>query len=79
MPFAITTVTVTLHGRAASDITTVEVDGSAVTIAPDRTWSTSIDVPGSGDRTVTITATGPGRIETRLVEVGAGTAPSGAG
>ena len=75
MPLSITTVTVTVHGTAAADITTVEVDGTPWTIAPDRSWSAAVTVPSSGTQTIAVTAIGPTRRETRMVEIGAGSPP----
>lgn len=75
MPLSITTITVELRGRVAPDITSIEVDGSPIIIAADRSWSHSLAVPLSTS-SVAITAIAPTRTETRLVEVGAGIAPA---
>jgi len=73
MPIAITTVVVRLAGQAASDITAIEIDGTAVTLASDKTWGADITVPvGSTPTMVAVTATGPLRTETRLVAVSEG-------
>lgn len=75
MPIAITTVVVRLAGRAADDITAIEVDGAAVTLASDKTWSADVTVPvGATPTMVAVTASGPRRTETRLVAVSEGVA-----
>lgn len=78
MPITITTVVVRLAGQAAADITSIEIDGVAITLAGDRTWSADITVPvGATPTMVAVTASGPTRTETRLVAVREGlTAPS---
>lgn len=73
MPISITTVVVRLAGRAAADITAIEVDGAAVALAADKSWSTDITVPtGSTPAMIAVTASGPTRSETRLVAVSEG-------
>ncbi len=79
MSLTIPSITVTVHGTAAGDITTIDVDGTPLVIAGDRSWSADVTVPGTGTRLVAITAIGPTRRETRMVEVGAGSPPSAPG
>ncbi len=78
MPVTITGLTVRLGGHVAADITTLEVNGNAVAIADDRTWTADITVPG-GTTAVTVTAIGPTRIDARSVEIGNGDPPVGIG
>jgi len=81
MPIAISTVVVRLTGRAAADITGIEIDGVPITLAADKSWTADITVPtGTAPTMVAVTATGPTRTETRLVAVRDGlTAPASVG
>ena len=76
MPLTIPSITVTVHGAAAGDITAIDVDGTPLVIAGDRSWSADVTVPGTGTRIIAITAVGPTRRETRMVEVGTGSPPT---
>lgn len=78
MPVSISGLTIRLGGHVAADITRLEVNGTAVTIADDRSWTEDITVL-DGTRTVTVTAIGPTRIDARSVEIGSGVPPIGIG
>ncbi len=68
MTLNVTSVSVRLAGHAAADIVSLEVDGVAVAIAGDRSWSIAIDVPAL-KKVVAITAIGPTRVVTRALTV----------
>lgn len=81
MAVAISSMKVRIGGTVAADVTALEVDGVAASIAVDRTWSVEVTVPASpGTSHVAVTAIGPRRRETRLVAVERlAAAPTGAG
>ncbi len=76
MPVSITSVVVRIVGTVAADMTAIAVDGAVVAIAADRTFSVDIALPTGATSVATyiatyvaITASGPARVETRLVAV----------
>lgn len=78
MALHITSITVALSGRVAADITSLEIDGAAVVPDAHGAWIWSGVVP-AGTRTVVVTAIGTSRRDTRVVEIGSGSAPVAAG
>lgn len=78
MPISITSITVELQGMVAPDITSLEIDGTAVAIAANRSWQHQVIVPPTST-TVAVTAIAPKRRETRMVEIGSGAAPAAPG
>ena len=68
---SITALTVTLTGVVGTNIQQVQVDGTVVTINPDRTWSTVVSAPAAGASTLVAITTfdDAGRSKTRTVTV----------
>ncbi|MBA2481199.1 MAG: hypothetical protein H0V44_11100 [Planctomycetes bacterium] len=77
MALTISTISIRIAGRAAADITALEVDGVAVPIAADRSWSISLPA-GPDARIVAMTATGPTRVITRAFTLRRSDAGAGA-
>lgn len=63
----IRTVDVNLGGRAHPDVTALELNGTAVPIADDRSWTVTISV--GAEQVLALTTYRKGRRSTRLIHV----------